>query len=240
MAHKTGRRGGDLRTLLSLVRRTVLPPGPPLPSPIAGFDFLYYTFPDATIVNTVAGQPDGTINEPLNNTFVSGANSYLSMYYDPFPGQCGNLTLPTYTVRTLEVWWQYPAGLPPAGQYILDARVGSTGYWISSNSAGAFDNIGAALVDAVPYFNTVAGAPLTAGATPDTLNALSGAGWQQMVLVLAADETDDITLFSRFSGEQGTISAELAECYVYDYALTAQEIKDLYNAKCSRYGLPFV
>ena len=206
------------------------------PDPIARFDFNYYTALSPTIANRVQGQPPATINLPSLNSYVIGVNSYLQLYFDLFPNQCGAITAPTYTFRTLEIWWKYPTTYG-GGQYILDARSGAaTAYWISVFGAGP-DNVGSDLLGSQIYVNGAYSFPLTVTVIPPALVAFSGLGWFQMVIVLPESITDDCTFFCRFSGEQSTIDAQVADIAIYDTALSSSQIKALFNAKCSRYGL---
>jgi hypothetical protein len=213
-------------------------PAPPVPVvvplPIASFDFNKYGAGDATIVNDVSGGSSATINEPLENVFVSDiSNSYLEIYApDNYPSPTGGITLPNLSnVTAIELWLQYPT-LQTYGQYFVDARVGSTdSYWIVSDTAA---DISGAWLNGKAYANTVV--TDISGTDPNVAVYLAGGGWHQIVIVPNQSITDDIALFMRYSGEQG-MPVWIAEILVYDAEITPEIVTELYNARCSRYGL---
>jgi len=145
----------------------------------------------------------------------------------------------SYTFRTVEMWIDYrnTAGPFGGGQYILDARTGAgSGFWISSNNVGGTDNVGTDLIGSKLYLNYTLSSTLTSS-TPDTLSQIYGTGWTQLVLVLPTDITDDITFLARYTDVQGPYNTAVADCALYNTALTSAEVKALFNSKCSRYGL---
>ena len=130
-----------------------------------------------------------------------------------------------------KLWMQYTS-LGNYGQYFLDAREGSTdSYYIVSDSG--VDTSGA-WVGGTIYFNTAETA--ITSTSPNVATTLAGNGWYQVVIVPSTSITDDIALFMRYNGVQG-MPVSIAEVLVYDAALTQEIINELFNARCSRYGL---
>lgn len=221
-----------------LVEKPPIPNPTPIivfPDPIARFDFNNYVANDSIIVNDIVGGSPATINEPFSNTFntTDASNNYLEIYApNNFPNPTGGITAPLLSnVAAIVCWVLYsPAG--GYGQYFLDARTGaSNAFWITQNGG---DTIGSFFTNGKVYFNTRADIIDPTAGTPSLQTALSG--WTQVVIVPETTISDDISLFMRFSGEQG-MPVGVGEIAFYDAVPSTQDIKDIFNDNCARYGL---
>ena len=205
------------------------------PDPIARYDFNKYTAFDSTIANEIVGGSPATINEPYSNTFntTDASNNYLEIYApNIYPSPTGGITTPVLSnVAAIVCWVLYsPAG--GYGQYFLDARTGaSNAFWITSSGG---DTIGEFFANGKVYFNTIGQTIDQVNGTPSLQTALSG--WTQVVILPETTITDDISLFMRFSGEQG-MPVGVGEIAFYDAVPSDQDIKDIFNDNCRRYGL---
>lgn len=119
----------------------------------------------------------------------------------------------------------------------MDARTGASGgFWITGT--GSTDTIGNDLSGGTVYFNTSNVIADQFVGTPDIGATLTAnGGWVQMVIVPPVPITDDVSLFTRFSQQQG-MPVSVADIAIYDTSLTKLDVQALYNAKCARYGLP--
>lgn len=213
-------------------------PAPPLvlPNPIARYDFNNYVAGDPTIVDSVPGGSNATINMYYLNSFdtTNPSNKFLYLYFDP-NGQSGGILTPLLSnVTAVEIWLQYPV-LEGWGQYFVDFRTGaSSGFWITSS--GGSDNIGSDFNNAKIWFNTVGQVANSSSGTPCIANTVYNVGWVQVIIYPSASFSDDLAFFMRFTGEQG-MPVYVADILVYDAPFNDDVVKELYNAKCSRYGL---
>lgn len=218
------------------IQQKPIPPKPPVvvPDPIASFDFNKYIAGDSTIVNDVSGGASATINEPLANTFVSDiSNSYLSIYApNNFPDPTGGILLPNLSnVTAIELWMQYTS-LGNYGQFFLDAREGSTDSYYVVSDTGV--DASGAWVGGTIYYNTQSQS--ITSTSPNVAVDICGNGWTQVVVVASGTISDDIAVFMRNNGVQG-MPVDIAEVLVYDATLTEEIVVELFNARCSRYGL---
>jgi hypothetical protein len=214
-----------------------------IPSPVARYNVENYTTANGTTFPqglTGSTWPNGTLNLGTSNVLTTTAPRYITISALPpnFPSQTGNLHVgSSVTFRSVEMWVRLTRSVA-AGQYFFDFRNGAaSGFAIGASSGDG--NVGANIVGTTYYNNTVAG---TWTATTNFVPILFNTGWRQFVLVLGSNVTDAPTLFSRFdSGDanqfvQGT-PIDFADVAYYSEALTARQVKALYNLKCSRYSL---
>lgn len=218
-----------------------LSPSPPppisIPVPIAEYDFNNYEDGDPTIPESQGGDP-AAINEYALNSFTSDmTNSYLSIYApDNYPNQTGGVTAPSLSnITAIELWVRY---VPPESyynQYFVDARTGATNaFWLTSN-AGVTDTFGSFFADANVYLNTSVQVVDISNGTP-SIQDIANNGWFQVFIVPTSTITDDISFFMRYTGEQG-MPLDVADIALYDQAITSTDVLNIYNNKCTRYGL---
>lgn len=212
------------------------PPVPVVPEPIARFDFNNYIALNSIISNDVSGGDPATINEPSSNNFntLDASNNYLEIYApDIYPSQTGGVLAPSLTqIAAIEMWVNYTIPESFYSQYFVDARTGATNaYWITNGSS---DTIGDFFDKATIYFNTISTLVDISGGTPSLPGVL--VGWTQVIIVPLTMIDDDIAFFVRYTGEQG-MPLGVADIALYDTALTSDQVKEIYNNKCSRYGL---
>lgn len=207
------------------------------PIPIATYDFNSYTVYSATIANQAGGAIGAaTVSLETYNTFVetNPSNKYLTIYApDNYPSPTGGITTPSISgIYSVEMWVRLSSA-GTYGQYFVDFRTGlSDGYIIGAGGAVS-GNVGPGWTGKNIYYNTV-GSVLTA--TTNVVTTLNNNGWFQVVLVTNTPFTAYGSFFYRFSGVQG-MPLSVAEISIYNVALSAAQIKELYNNKCSRYGL---
>jgi hypothetical protein len=208
----------------------------PLPSAVANYDFNFYTANSPVIANQVSGViGDATIHEENNNTYdtTNPANKFLYIYGPNInPSPTGGMTTPSIAnVYSAEMWVRLDQ-VVGYGTYFVDFRTGlGNGYIIGASSGDGA--VGPDWENETIYYNT-AGETLTAISNP--VARIYNTGWYQVVLVRSTPFTDDMSFFCRLSQQQGC-PLGVADVRIYDVALTAQQVKDLYNLKCSRYGL---
>lgn len=212
-------------------------PPPSVPSPIANYDFNFYTASDPTIANQIVGSSigDATIHEQFSNTFVDvdPTNKYLTIYAPNGADPTGGMTTPSIaSVYSAEMWVRMDVN-DPYGMYFVDFRTGLAGGFIIGAGGGGDGAVGSDWVGQKMYYNTI-GEAITAVTNPVT--TLYNNGWFQVVLVSSTPFTDDMSFFCRFTAQQG-MPLSVADVYVYDVELTSADVIALYNAKCSRYGL---
>ena len=212
----------------------------PFPNILANYDFNFYTEFDSEIANQVSGSSIGgaTIHLPNDNTFdeTDPLNKYLTIFAPDNAGDpTGGMTTPTITgVQSIEMWVNltYGGGGGNYGQYLIDGRTGLENGFIIGAETGS-GNVGSDWVGQKISYNTSVEV-LTGNTNPQA--EIAERGWFQIVLVKDAPFTDDVSLFCRLNAIQGTPLA-VADVTFYDGALTDGDIVNLFNAKCSRYGL---
>jgi hypothetical protein len=212
-----------------------------LPIPVAQYDVRNYdSINQPSVLPVTAGSEYGaaTLNLGSQNTYDDSdpANPYINIYGpNIFPSQTGGVLAPSISdVRTIEIWCRIPD--PQGyGQYFLDFRTGG-GFMITSTSEGS--NSGN-VIGAPMYINTTS---QTITETTNMSTIINGSTWRQVVIVFEFPFEDDCAFFMRFnSGDQFEFvqgcPVDFGEISIYNTALTAQNVIDIFNAKCSRYGL---
>jgi hypothetical protein len=135
------------------------------------------------------------------------------------------LQFPTITkVRTVSIWY-YIHSVSDT-RYIIDAREGASAGYITD---GGFGTVWTQF-----YVN----GGTVQGTTTDMLNILVNQTgvWKHVTLIANVDVSDDITVFARFSGNEG-LDVTFGAIFVYDRVITEAENTFNYNALRSRYGL---
>jgi hypothetical protein len=210
-------------------------PTPTTPTPFAVFDFNDYTAASGTISDSEGGTA-ATILQPALNTFnTSTSGNYFLSIYAPnnFPNPTGGILLPSYSnIKAIEVWVQY-ASWGGYGQYVLDARTGAAnGFWITRGDVIGSD------WDAGKFYNNTVGTVINAGAgTPIVSDAIAGNGWSQLIFIPPAPIADDISLFIKYDSVLQGMPVDLAYIGLYDVDLLSTDVINIFNSKCSRYGL---
>jgi len=220
------------------IRPFATPSVPPVFVPLAEYDFNNYTANSPTLIDDRGGA-DATILQETLNTFdaTDPLNKFLTIYSPPPVDPAdptGGILLPNLSgIKAIEVWVNYGTWFG-YGQYVLDARVGSPlGYWITKG-----DTIGTDWDNGKFYNNTVGTAINSTAGTPIVADEIANLGWRQLVFITPASTSiaDDIALFVRYTGNQG-MPISVGYVAVYNTDLTSNDIKLIFNGKCSRYGL---
>lgn len=212
------------------------------PTPLAQYDFNNYTSGASSLNSSVSGPSAATITTPSLNTFntSTAGNKYLILYFPSNPADTtGGVQLPSLSnIRTLEMWVKLPTPLVERGQYLLDARnVTADSYWIVYN----YNAIGSALNNSQIYFNTKPLVINSSAAFPNLASIIAGNGWFQIVIVLPSNfNNNTVVNFFMSNGQNQGLKAEVGEVTVYSSALTTEQVKTVYNSKCSRYSLSSV
>jgi hypothetical protein len=212
------------------------------PTPLAQYDFNNYTSGASSLNSSVSGPSAATITTPSLNTFntSTAGNKYLILYFPSNPADTtGGVQLPSLSnIRTLEMWVKLPTPLVERGQYLLDARnVTADSYWIVYN----YNAIGSALNNSQIYFNTKPLVINSSAPFPNLASIIAGNGWFQIVIVLPTNfNNNTVVNFFMSNGQNQGLKAEVGEVTVYSSALTTEEVKTVYNSKCSRYSLSSV
>jgi hypothetical protein len=211
------------------------PPIPVNPIPFAVYDLNNYMPTSPYLVDTLGG-PDATVLLEIYNLFDqrTPGNYYLSIYApNNYPSQTGGIVLPSASnIKAIEMWVQY-ASWDGYGQYVLDARTGAPeGYWITRG-----DTIGSDWNGGKFYNNTIGTAINSGAGTPIVSDQIAGRGWCQLFFIPPAPIADDISLFvSSGPGVQG-MPVDVAYMALYNVDLLSTDVIDIFNSKCSRYGL---
>jgi hypothetical protein len=146
----------------------------------------------------------------LNNTGVASTNtSRINL------NQLTNIT-------TVSLWFfNVSSGSAP---YLLDMRTGGGGGWIYAASSGSNWSSGS-------LYKNGGGAQSISWAQISTTGA-----WQNITVIANTPATDDMTLFSRFSNNEG-MDVNFSVALVYNRVLTETENNQNFNALRGRYGL---
>ena len=132
---------------------------------------------------------------------------------------CSSIT----TITTVSIWYYQHPGGPPDDKYLLDARTGGANGYIYGGGIGSDWSTGAL------YKN---GISLAVSWT----NIQTIGSWQNIVVIANTPMTDDITLFSRISNNEG-LNVSFSTVNIYNRVLSAAEILQNYNATKSRFNL---
>lgn len=211
------------------------------PTPLAQYDFNNYTANASTLASSVSGPGAATISTPSANTFntSTATNKYLIISVPTSTtNPTGGIQLPSLSnILTIEMWVRLPTPVQGWGQYLFDARPATDAYWIPVN----YIAIGPALNNSQIYFNTKPLVINPSSSFPDLGSIIAGNGWFQIVIVPATGFNANTTLkyFMNQSNNQG-IRIEVGEVAVYSSSLTFEQVKTVYNSKCSRYSLSSV
>lgn len=230
---KVGYTLGISEATYTLVTAVPEPVNPLLP--VADYDLNSYTAGSESLINSAVGSVygDATVNVAVMNTFYPGSpNSYLNLYWAPYPEFTGGLITPTVSgIQTVELWMRLTS-LNMGGQYLVDFRTGLTnGYIIGAGSGDG--SVGAGQVGNTLWVN---GTPTVLTAVTNFVPLLTDYQWKQVVLTCEVPFDDNMSILLSQANVQGTPS-EVAQVCVYTTKLTAEQIKTVFNAKCSRYGL---
>ncbi len=125
--------------------------------------------------------------------------------------------------RTISLWYRQVSDGGNVTRYILDAREGVGGGYIYTG-----DPYGPAWEGSTMYED---------GGVGVQVNYTEQIGtWRNLTLVNTAPMTDDITLFSRYSNDEG-LDVEFGACMIYNRAITYEENLQNFNQFKTRYGL---
>lgn len=180
-----------------------------------------YSGAGTSIYNLIDGVAS-TINGPFtfaNNTiwlendtgFASTNVSYI---------QCPSLT----NITSVCIWHKPVTTV--GSHYLLDMRTGGANGWIYSGGPGSDWSTGAVYMDG----------ELISASSISWANAVTYGQWQYVTLIASTPATDDITLFSRYSANEG-IDTTVGMVQIYDRVLTADEIEQNFQAQRGRFGI---
>ena len=205
-----------------------------VPLAIAAYDFNNYIANDSRLVSDVSGVGDANILDEFNNVLGEdpSGNFYLSIYApNNFPNPTGGVQLPTLSnIKTVLMWVRLVGYDNSYGQYFCDFRSGLTdGYIITANTG----NVGPGQEGNSLWLNDT---ETILDSTTYMGGLLDGNGWTQVVLTYGTGFTDDMSLFVNGGGTQG-MPIDVAFIEVFDVALNRFQIVELFNNRCSRYGL---
>jgi hypothetical protein len=125
--------------------------------------------------------------------------------------------------RTISLWYRQVSDSAGETRYILDAREGVDGGYVYTG-----DPYGPAWAGSTMYED---------GGVGVQVNYTEQIGtWRNITLVNTAPMTDDITLFSRYSNDEG-LDVEFGACMIYSRAITEAENLQNFNQFKIRYGL---
>jgi hypothetical protein len=173
-----------------------------------------------SLVGNVTGTLGGTYSYSngtirlTNNTNVAATNvSYL---------QLSSIT----NITTVSIWYYYNSY--QQSNYLLDMRTGGSGGWIY----GAADGFGSNWATGTLYKN---------GGNAESMSwtSIETVGvWKNITLIANTPATDDMTLFSRFSQNEGS-DVTFGPILIYNRAITQAENLQNYNAIKDTIGSPY-
>jgi hypothetical protein len=152
---------------------------------------------------------------------VGGGSMRLSNTSGDLNANVSHLQLPTLSnVRTVSIWYFIHSAL--AIRYLIDAREGASNSWFYNGggggvwtqmfiNGGAIQNISNTLVDQTGV-------------------------WRHVTLISNVAVTDDITLFARFSKNEG-LDVSFGVIMIYNRVISESENASLFNLSRSRYGV---
>jgi hypothetical protein len=129
--------------------------------------------------------------------------------------------------RTISLWYRQITSSAGYYSYIVDARTGMGGGWIYDTPSN--DYFGGDWASGSMFIN---GGPSQSPTYTQQLNV-----WRNVTFVTNGTAfTDNITLFSRHTREEG-LDVEFGACMIYSRAITEAENKQNYDQFKIRYGL---
>ena len=176
---------------------------------------------DAAKSSSYPGFGSAVLNLAGNNSATLFGAYGLTEGSLQFYNENSGITLPSLSnIRTVSLWFKYEG---PFQKYLLDARLGLQNGWV--NMFGTGDGWTTAYVNGGPAVS-----PTWANIHP------TDGAWRNVTLISSAPFTDDITLFNRFSNDEG-YNAKFAVALVYSGVLTQEQNTANFNALKSRFGL---
>ena len=178
-----------------------------------------------TIYNLVDNTPSTLFGD------VTYSSGILRIHNEdtPQPGnrlagiQCQTVT----GFRTISLWYKQITSSAGYYSYIVDARTGMGGGWIYDTPNS--DWFGGDWASGSMFIN--------GGATQSPTYTQQLNVWRNVTFVTNDTAfTDNITLFSRFTREEG-LDVEFGACMIYSRAITEAENKHNYDEFKTRYGL---
>jgi len=175
----------------------------------------------------------GSITASVNGAYgySSGNGGFISLCNINTVDRLQNvsfLKLPTVSsFKTISVWYRIPS-ISAKPSYFIDAREGVAEGFILDNS------VGAAWTNAVMRVN--GGTDLSLDNGNVTSQVFATGSWRNIMLSSSNAMTDDVTLFSRYSSNEG-LNVSFGVIMMYDRQITNAENLTNYNAFKSRYGL---
>jgi len=129
-------------------------------------------------------------------------------------------------ITTISMWIKIHS-IPSNNWYLLDSRTGMASGWIKNGGAGSDWSSGKL------YKN---------GGSQQSVSwdVMIGSGtvgfWQNITLVANNPGTDSMTMFSRYSNNEG-LNVTFGPIMIYNREITEQENRDNYNYYCEMFGL---
>ena len=176
--------------------------------------------------------------DPFNNTVpcilsgsfayqsaVAGGSIRLSNTSGDMYANVSHLQLSTLSnVRSINIWYFIHSA--PATRYLIDARNGASNGWIYNGSFGGLWT---------QFFINGGAIQNAADALLNVLVTQTGV-WRNVTLISNVDVTDDITLFARFSQNEG-LDVTFGVITVYNRVISESENTSLFNLTRGRYGV---
>jgi hypothetical protein len=198
------------------------------PSPVTQDLILFFDF---NRTDCYPGTENTIYNLVDNTPSVLGGNCTFSNGVIRLNNDTGNKDTNTARIncqtvsnfRTISLWYRQVSDGGNVTRYILDAREGVGGGYIYTG-----DPYGPAWEGSTMYED---------GGVGVQVNYTEQIGtWRNLTLVNTAPMVDDITLFSRYSNDEG-LDCEVGAVMIYSRAVTYEENLQNFNQFKTRYGL---
>lgn len=171
--------------------------------------------------SSITNMIDGT-SQTLNGTFSKSSLGIrlTNTNASNIQSNVSRLNINTYaSIRTIGVWVNI---INVVNGYVLDSRSGSgIGYIWSSGIGTDWPNMSINGQDKI---------------ASNITDSFSTGAWKFLTYESAANFTDDVTMFARFSNAEG-MDCTFGEILFYNRVLTNSEINQNFNALRGRYGI---
>jgi len=186
-------------------------------------------FIDPSVKNSYSGSGSSIINlvnnsvSTLNGSYeLINGNIRLSNTSTTATANVSYIQAPSVVIKTVSIWFYVHGTNSNASRYLLDMREGGTEGYVYTGSAGSNWSTGKL------YKNGGAQQSIT-WANIETIGQ-----WQNITLVANTGATDDITLFARYSNNEG-YDVTFGPIMIYDREITEAENLTNFNVIITRY-----